>query len=172
VLEQPLASDDVCTRWSRHKAPSTIVNQRLVLFRHCSAPIGIGKHIVVVRWKGRSGGCREAVAVDGAKCDGLGSGHRRDAGRGAGAAAPGAAFGAADCTAGVASAATAAQQVALLLVLEAPGVPVAQQEALQVPLRSQPALQEAGHVGCRLRRSADRRAKTHPQGERREGARP
>ena len=29
-----------------------------------------------------------------------------------------------------------AQQVALLLVLEAPGVPVAQQEALQVPLRS------------------------------------
>jgi hypothetical protein len=76
VLEQPLASDDVRTRWSRHKAPSTIVNQHLVLFRHCSAPIGIGKRAAVVRWKGRSGGCKEAVAVDGAKCVGLGSGHR------------------------------------------------------------------------------------------------
>jgi hypothetical protein len=46
-----------------------------------------------------------------------------------------------------------AQQVALLRVLGRLGCrwQVAQQEALQVPLRGQPALQEAGRVCCRLR---------------------
>jgi hypothetical protein len=48
VFEQPLASDNVHTRWPRYKARSAVVDQRLVLFCHRSAPIGIGEGAAIV----------------------------------------------------------------------------------------------------------------------------
>jgi len=71
VLEQPLASDDVRTRRPRYEAPSAVVDQRLVLFRHRSAPIGIGECTAIVHRDRRGDGGREAVALDGAEAAGL-----------------------------------------------------------------------------------------------------
>jgi len=71
VLEQPLASDNVRTRWPRDEAPSAVVDQRLVLFSPRSAPIGIGEGTTIVHRDGRGDGGGEPVALDGAEAAGL-----------------------------------------------------------------------------------------------------
>ena len=71
VFEQPLASDDVRTRWPRYKAPSVIVDQRLVLLCHHSTPIRIGEGAAIVCGGGRGDGGGEADALDLAKGAGL-----------------------------------------------------------------------------------------------------
>lgn len=52
MFEKPCASDNVCTRQSRYEAPSTVVDQCLVLVRHRSALIRISKGTTIVRWEG------------------------------------------------------------------------------------------------------------------------
>jgi len=42
VLEDPLAGDDISMRWSRNKPPGVVVDERLVLVNHRSAPIWVG----------------------------------------------------------------------------------------------------------------------------------
>jgi len=42
VLEDPLVGDDISARRSRNKLPGAIVDERLVLVNHCSAPIWVG----------------------------------------------------------------------------------------------------------------------------------
>jgi hypothetical protein len=49
IFEQPCASDNVRTRRSRYEAPSTVVDQCLVLVCHRSALIRIGKGTTIVR---------------------------------------------------------------------------------------------------------------------------
>jgi hypothetical protein len=41
VLEDPLAGDDISARRSRNKPPGAVVDERLVLFNHRSAPIWV-----------------------------------------------------------------------------------------------------------------------------------
>ena len=71
VFEQPLASDDVRTRWPRYKAPSAVVDQRLVLLCHRSAPIRICEGAAIVCRGGRGDGGGEAESLDLAKGAGL-----------------------------------------------------------------------------------------------------
>jgi len=42
VLEDPLAGDDISMRRSRNKPPGVVVDERLVLVNHRSAPIWVG----------------------------------------------------------------------------------------------------------------------------------
>jgi len=71
VLEQPLPSNNVSTRGPRDKAPSAIVDQRLVLIGHRSAPIGVGEGAAIVRRDRRGDGGGEAVALDSTQGAGL-----------------------------------------------------------------------------------------------------
>ena len=43
VLEDPLARHHVSTRRMRYKSPSAVVDERLVLLRHGSTPVGISQ---------------------------------------------------------------------------------------------------------------------------------
>ena len=66
MLEDPLATVDICTRWSGYKTPRAIVHESLVFFSHSRAPIGIGERGMGVAWQHRSqAGVQrgEAVAV-------------------------------------------------------------------------------------------------------------
>jgi hypothetical protein len=71
VFEQPLPSDNVSTRGPRDKTTIAVVDQRLVLVGHRSAPIGVSEGTVIVHRDRRGDRGGEAVALDGAQGSGL-----------------------------------------------------------------------------------------------------
>ena len=62
VLENPLASDDVGLRRSRHEVPSVILQESTVFFFHSRSPIGVSESAT----KGL-GHCREGGGVVGGR---------------------------------------------------------------------------------------------------------
>ena len=77
VLEDPLAGNDVCTRWTRDEPPRAIVDQSLELFGHGCTPVGVGKGRAVVgrQWRNGAVGCREHESVHWLERTGLGACH-------------------------------------------------------------------------------------------------
>lgn len=56
MLEYPLARHNVGPRGARNETPSAVVNQRLVLISHGSAPVGISQRTAIIGRNRRSGG--------------------------------------------------------------------------------------------------------------------
>jgi hypothetical protein len=52
----PLAGDNIGTRWFWDELPSRVVNEGSVFVMHGGGPMGISKGGVIVRWKRRDRG--------------------------------------------------------------------------------------------------------------------